>query len=100
MNPQKVWLFWNIEKNRQFNRDSDMKYLLKKIKEKLGLSRLSNHQFRKTMATNLIKRGAKLKTVQFILGHVSQKTTEIYVDYKMLDAKKEYDKIKNEDVCL
>jgi integrase len=95
LNPQNTWLLWNLDKNRKFNRDSDMKYILKMIKKHLGLSRLSSHQFRKTMSTNLIEKGAKLKTVQTILGHSDQKTTEIYVEYSSIQAKKEYQELKN-----
>jgi integrase len=94
VNPQNTWLFWNIIKDRKFNRDSDMKYVLKMIKKELGINHLSNHQFRKTMSTNLIQKGAKLKTVQTILGHADQKTTEIYVEYSSLQAKKDYEEIK------
>ena len=94
VNPQNTWLFWNIIKNRKFNRDSDMKYLLKMIKKEVGINHLTNHQFRKTMSTNLIQKGAKLKTVQTILGHADQKTTEIYVEYSSLEAKKDYENIK------
>jgi integrase/recombinase XerD len=94
VNPQSIWLLWNIEKNKRFDRDSDMKYLLKMLKRNLGINKLSNHMFRKTMATELVSKGAKLKTVQTILGHESQKTTEIYIEFDTLDAKKDYESIK------
>lgn len=94
-NTQHTWLFWNLEKNRKFNRDSDMKYVLKMIKKELGITHLHSHQFRKTMSTNLVEKGAKLKTVQTILGHADQKTTEIYVEYDSIQAKKEYEEIKD-----
>lgn len=89
---------WNIEKNKRFDRDSDMKYLLKIIKKNLGINKLSNHMFRKTMATDLVLHGAKLKTVQTILGHKNQDTTEIYIEYDSIAAKKEYQRLRKNDI--
>ncbi len=92
VNPQHKWLFWNLIENRRFNRDNDMRYVLKMIKRNLGYYKLHNHQFRKTMATTLSRHGAKTKTIQTILGHQSEKTTEIYIEYGSLEAQKEYEK--------
>ncbi len=94
INPQSTWLFWNIEKDRKFNRDSDMRYINRMIQKHLGLNKLHNHQYRKTITTDLSNSGANIKTIQHILGHATQKTTEIYIEIDQLKAKEDYYEIK------
>lgn len=88
------YVFWNHIRNRKLTYD-DMKIFYRTLKEELGFKRFHSHQIRKRMSTDLVEAGANLKTVQTILGHKDQATTEIYVNYSAITAKKEYDKIKN-----
>lgn len=88
------YVFWNYLKSRPISRD-DVKNYMRRMKKKLGVERFHAHQIRKRFATDLVECGANLKTVQTILGHKDQKTTEIYVSYSSIIAKKEYDELMN-----
>lgn len=48
------------------------------------------HLLRHTMATLAIQAGAKLTTVQHLLGHTDPSTTQIYAETSMEDVKHEY----------
>lgn len=88
------YLFYNMIQQRQLTY-YDIKNFYRDGKKKMNIKQFHSHQIRKTMATDLVENGANLKTVQTILGHSDQKTTEIYINYKSITAKKEYDKIMN-----
>jgi integrase len=89
-NKQAMYLFWNQLKNRRMEYN-DIKNYYRRLRDVTGIEKLHSHQFRKTMATNLVKKGARTKTVQNILGHQTESQTEIYVDYNSIVAKEDYD---------
>jgi integrase/recombinase XerD len=53
--------------------------LIKKLAQQAGIKKnISPHTLRHSFATHLMERGAGIRSVQEMLGHVSIATTEIY----------------------
>lgn len=51
---------------------------LKSIGKRAGVENVHPHRYRRTLATNLLDRGANIQDVATILGHADLKTTQIY----------------------
>ena len=51
---------------------------LKKIGKIAGVENVHPHRYRRTLATNLLDRGANIQDVANVLGHQDIKTTQIY----------------------
>ena len=69
-----------------------IEYILKEIAKKTGIPklRLYPHKFRKTLATNLINRGATAEKIQHILGHQQIGTVQIYANISDDNLKQTY----------
>lgn len=52
--------------------------ILKKIGKRSGVADIHPHRFRRTMATNVLKKGMPLEEVSKLLGHTKLETTMIY----------------------
>lgn len=51
---------------------------LKIIGKRAGIDNVHPHRYRRTLATNLLDRGANIQDVAAILGHADLKTTQVY----------------------
>lgn len=83
------YLLHNVDKKRPSNYD-DIRYILRTVKQALGLKKLHPHMFRHTTATTLVEAGADIASVMQILGHRNIKTTERYLHISTKHVKKVY----------
>ena len=67
--------------------------LVRIIGKRAGVSKVHPHRFRRTMATNAMKRGMPVQYIQVILGHSKLDTTMIYCIYDKEVVKAEYLKV-------
>lgn len=65
-------------------------YKLRKLARKMNKKSIKFHSIRHSSATNLLKRGFKLKTIQDQLMHNSIATTERYLNLENIDIENEF----------
>ena len=66
--------------------------MLRKLGQKANVQNVHPHRYRRTLATNMINRGASIQDVAIILGHEDIKTTQIYCYVNQGSVKSAYDK--------
>lgn len=71
---------------------SGVEILVRELGKISGVSKCHPHRFRRTMATEAIKRGMSITDVQRILGHESLETTKIYLDLNDSDLQFQHQK--------
>ncbi len=59
---------------------SGVQAMLRKIGKGVGVEKCHPHRFRRTLATNLLRKGMPLQEVQLVLGHTKVETTLIYCE--------------------
>lgn len=57
---------------------SGIETVLKAVGKRAGVENVHPHRYRRTLATNLLDRGANIQDVAAILGHADLKTTQVY----------------------
>ena len=94
-------LFIQIPKNKKFNKISNLRLtprsierLVKKYAVSVGISKkVTPHSLRHMFATDLLRAGADLRSVQALLGHSNITTTQVYThvtDKTLRDIHKKY----------
>lgn len=66
--------------------------VLKKLGQKAGVDNVHPHRYRRTLATNLLDRGAPIQDVAAVLGHSDLKTTQVYCYISQINVKYSYKK--------
>lgn len=56
-----------------------VEYIVKDLGRKAGVSNVHPHRFRRTLATDLVRKGVPIQDVAQILGHSDLRTTQVYV---------------------
>lgn len=71
-------LFVSYKKQNKRLSASGIQRIVKTISKKAQVSECHPHRFRRTLATNLLKKGMKIEEVSALLGHEKLETTMIY----------------------
>ena len=82
-----------LNRNGQRMKPACIEEILRKISRDSGVSNVHPHRFRRTLATNLLKKGMKIEEVSKILGHAKLDTTMIYCDIDSDIVKNNYSRI-------
>ena len=56
-----------------------VEYIVKDLGQKAGVNNVHPHRFRRTLATDLVRKGVPIQDVAQILGHSDLRTTQVYV---------------------
>lgn len=56
-----------------------VEYIVKDLGNRAGVSNVHPHRFRRTLATDLVRKGVPIQDVAQILGHSDLRTTQVYV---------------------
>jgi integrase/recombinase XerD len=69
-----------------------LRLLIRKLGKRGGIqvTRCSPHSFRHTFAIWFLRRGGQFGALQMMLGHNSQKATQIYVKYAQADIENQH----------
>lgn len=59
--------------------------VVKRIAKRAGVTGSHAHRFRRTCATNAMRRGMPIEQVQMMLGHAEMSTTQVYLDIQESD---------------
>lgn len=84
------YLFTTIKKGHRYG-PGDLRKLLRVVAARINFERrIYPHQFRHSLATNMLNRGASLVTIQQQMGHTSLETTMIYLHQVLRKTRSEY----------
>ena len=75
---QKEPLFVTLDRPHNRLTIAGIQYMLRTLGKRAGVDNVHPHRFRRTIATDLLKRGMKIEEVKEFLGHEKLDTTMIY----------------------
>ncbi len=85
-------LFASIKSPHQRLSKAGIETALKSIGQRAGIDNVHPHRYRRTLATNLLDRGANIQDVATILGHADLKTTQLYCYISQSNVQSAYQK--------
>lgn len=79
---------------RPYNRltKEGIESIVKRIGKKAGVENVHPHRFRRTLATDLVRKNVPIQDVAHILGHADLRTTQVYVCLDQESVKYNYNK--------
>lgn len=83
-------LFVGMFKKAQRYQKNSIERLLKQLGDKAEVENVHPHRFRRTLATDLVRKGMSIEKVAVILGHVDIRVTQKYVHVYSRDVKYQY----------
>lgn len=95
---KKDWLFIETRDGTRYTQGDNVKIsmveiILRDLGRSLGIPKVYPHRFRRTTATNLLRKGMKIEEVQKVLGHENIDTTMIYAQVDVDDVKAKHRKL-------
>ena len=91
-NNDSEYVFCGIQKPFSQMCVSGLEIVVRNIGKLANVPNCHPHRFRRTMATNALKRGMSVLDIQRMLGHESVETTKIYLDLDDTDLKYQHEK--------
>lgn len=79
-----------VSKLKERISDATVRDDLKRIGKRAGVGNTHPHRCRRTFATNMVKRGMDIQTIQTLLGHTNLDTTMMYVSLNKEFIQNEY----------
>ena len=89
-NDSSEFLFVSLNRTNRPMSIAGVERVVKKLGEKVGLSKAHPHKFRRTLATGAIDKGMPIEQVQQLLGHKRIDTTLMYAMVKQANVKASY----------
>ena len=86
-------LFISSKKPYKRLQPSGVQCMLHCLGDKLGIEKVHPHRFRRTLATNLLRKGMSIEDVSKILGHEKLDTTMLYCNISQDTVRNEYMRI-------
>lgn len=71
---------------------SGIEALLRRLGEKSNVENVHPHRYRRTLATDLVRKGVPIQDIAEILGHSDLRTTQVYVSLDQATVKYNYNK--------
>ena len=79
-----------VTRTRERFQTGGIRDMLKRLEERSGVDHVHPHKFRRTLATNMAKRGMPIQTIAAILGHEKIETTMEYIVMNKENTKMQY----------
>lgn len=67
-----------------------IEFIVKELGKRAGIKNVHPHRFRRTLATDLVRKGVPIQDVAQILGHSDLRTTQVYVALDQATVKYRY----------
>lgn len=85
-------LFVSVRSSSERISKSGIEAMLKRLGERANVENVHPHRYRRTLASDLVKKGVPIQDIAEILGHADLRTTQVYVCLDQESVKYHYNK--------